>query len=281
MMRLRSVRMLIMLAVCGVDHLSLGAQPNDLDSPFVVVFIDSKSEHVFGQFPYDRSVYAQGIDRAAALGAKGVILKFFIDKPRTSEGDNRLVRAAMATKLIVQARLDDLEPTPNPLPDRFRLPMTIEKAGNPLSGKSGWLPLPALSAAAYDVGFIDNRVIDRMPIIERYGDRFVKSLFLCGVELAYGEHAEIVPGKTVRLHGKTVALDDRSEIGIEYPKTNGLPFISFCDFVGPIPHPEVKNKVVILAYDSERFAAIDTPLGKVRPHRAFVFALMSIYGRFK
>ena len=80
---------------------------------------------------------------------------------------------------------------PTPLPDRFVLNAPIE--GKLLSGKSGWLPLPDLSAAAYDLGFVDYRVIDRMPLVEQYGDKLVKSLYLSCLESALGARAEIVP----------------------------------------------------------------------------------------
>lgn len=251
------------------------------DAPFIVVFIDTKTEKALGPFPYDRSVYAKAIDKAAASGARGVVLKFFIDRPGTDEGDRALLQAMKGTKVILQARLDDQEKTPNPLPQRFRLPLDARNSGTPLAGKSGWLPLPALSAAAYDLGFIDYRVIDRMPLVERYGDYLVKSLYLCCVELAIGKRAEIIPGKSIRIGEKTVALDERSEIAVTYPPKDDMPFISLLDFLGPQARPQVKDRIVILAYDSDRFAAIDTPVGKIRPHRAFFYALMSIYRQFR
>jgi adenylate cyclase len=267
--------------ILGVISSASADPPEASHSPFVVVFIDAKSEKVLGPFPYDRTVYANAIDTAAASGARGVVLKFFIDKPKTPDGDVALVQSAKSTKLLVQARLDDRETAPNPLPDRFRIGMNVATAGNLLAGKSGWIPLPALSAAAYDVGFVDFRVIDRMPMIERYGDSVVKSLCLSCLELAFGERAEVSPGKSVRLHGKTVVLDERSEIGVEYPAKDDLPYISFSDFIGGKTQPEAKDRVVILGYDSDQFEPVETPKGKIRPHRAFVYALMSLYKRFE
>src|SRR6059036_2240788 len=109
------------------------------DSRFVAVFIDTKTENALGPFPYDRAVLAKAIDKAVESGARGVVLKLFIDKPRTVDGDRALVNAAKRTKLILQARIDNNEPTPNPLANRFALHMPID--GKMLSGKSGWLPL--------------------------------------------------------------------------------------------------------------------------------------------
>jgi hypothetical protein len=105
----------------------------------------------------------------------------------------------------------------------------------------------------------------------------VKSLYLCCIELALGKRAEIIPGKSVRIGDKTVAIDARSEIAVMYPAKDEMPSISFSDFIDPQARPQVKDRIVILAYDSDRFAPVDTPMGKVRPHRAFFYALMSIY----
>src|SRR4051812_42825563 len=83
--------------------------------PFAVVFIDVKTERLLGPFPYDRSIYARAINKAASSGARGVILKFFIDQPKGEAGDRALVVAVGGTKVILQAMLDDKEAAPNEL----------------------------------------------------------------------------------------------------------------------------------------------------------------------
>lgn len=248
-------------------------------SPFVAVFIDTKTEKTLGPFPYDRAILAKAIDKAVASEARGVVLKLFIDKPKTAEGDRALVVAARRTKLLVQARLDDTEQNPNALLDRFSLNAPIE--GKPLSGMSGWLPLPELSAAAYDLGFVDYRVIDQMPLVERYGDKLVKSLYLSCLELALEARAEIVPARSVRIRDKTLELNEHSEIAVEYPAKDDLSYISFSDFIEQPARPELKERIVIIAYDSDRFEPVITPAGPMRPHRAFVHALMSMYRKFQ
>jgi CHASE2 domain-containing sensor protein len=254
-----------------------GDQPPEL--PFVAVFIDTKTEKTLGPFPYDRAVLAEAIEKAVESQARGVVLKFFIDKPKTADGDRALADAAKRTKLLVQARLDDSEQNPNLLPDRFTLNAQAE--GKLLSGQSGWIPLPELSAAAYDVGFVDFRVVDRMPVVERYRDKLVKSLYLSCLELALGARAQIVPAHSVRIGDKTLELDEHSEIGIEYPAKDDLSYISFVDFIEQPARPELKDRIVIIAYDSERFEPVKTPAGAIRPHRAFIYALMSMYRKFR
>ena len=277
----RSVAFAWLIAVTSVLAATGQAAAADqpAESPFVAVFIDTKTEKALGPFPYDRAVLAKAIDKSVASGARGVVLKLFIDKPKTVEGDRALVDAAKRTKLLVQARLDDSEQDPNPLPDRFALKAGIE--GKPLGGKNGWLPLPDLSAVAHDLGFVDYRVIDRMPLVEQYRGKLVKSLYLSCLELALAAPAEIVPARSVRIRDKKLELDEHSEIAVEYPAKDDLQYISFSDFIEQPPRAELKDRIVIIAYDSERFEAVKTPAGPIRPHRAFIYALMSIYQKLQ
>jgi hypothetical protein len=258
---------------------TVAADDERADSPFAAVFIDAKTERRLGPFPYDRAVLARAIDKAVASKAKGVVLKLFIDKRKSEDGDRALVEASKRTKLLVQARLDDTEQKPNPLLDRFIL--NVPSDGNLLTGRSGWLPLPELSAVAYDMGFVDYRVIDRMPLLERYGDKVVKSLYLSCLELALGVNAEIAPARSVRIGNKTIELDEHSEIGVAYPAQDDLSYISFSDFLEQPARPDMNDRIVIIAYDSDRFDPVKTPAGTIRPHRAFVYALLSMYRMFQ
>src|SRR5436190_3757298 len=117
-------------------------------TPFAVVFIDAKTEAALGAFPYDRSIYAKGLEALAKAGARGVVLKFFIDRPKAGEGDAALAAAMGKVKVIVQARIDDSEKDANELPARFTLKVTEDpaaEAASPLGGTSGWLPIPSVA----------------------------------------------------------------------------------------------------------------------------------------
>ena len=61
-------------------------------SIFVPIFIDARSDARLGPFPYDRAVYANALMAFEKLGAKGVVLKFFIDQPK-GNGDDALAMA--------------------------------------------------------------------------------------------------------------------------------------------------------------------------------------------
>src|SRR6185295_9183432 len=117
-----------------------------------MVFIDAASEAKFGAFPLDRSLLARAIRQAGDLRAKGVVLKFFLDQPREEASDLSLANALTNVPVQLQARIEDAEAHPNPLPDRFTLPGV--KVQTAVSGRSGWIPLPMLIANANDVGFV-------------------------------------------------------------------------------------------------------------------------------
>ena len=87
--------------------------------------------------------------------------------------------------------------------------------------------------------------------------------------------------RSVRIGDKTIELDEHSEIGVEYPAKDDLSYISFADFIEQPARPELKDRIVIIAYDSEKFEAVKTPAGLMRPHRAFVYALLSMYRKFQ
>jgi len=57
----------------------------------VVVAIDEPSLRVFGRWPWPRTVLADLIDRASALGARGVVLDVLLAEP--ADGDLRLTEA--------------------------------------------------------------------------------------------------------------------------------------------------------------------------------------------
>jgi hypothetical protein len=206
-----------------------------------------------------------------------MVLKFFIDRAGTKEGDIALASAMRQTSVILQARLDDKEPHPNDLPNRFKLGVVREGDGRMLGADSGWLPLPQMADAAHDIGFIDHVTLDRMALVERYRDHYVKSLYTCAIEMALGERARITPGKSIEFGAAKLKLDEHSEAAIRYPAKDGLQYLSFIDLLdGPV-RSDLAGRVVIIGWDASRFEVVQTPAGPIRPHRAFCYALLWLY----
>ncbi len=71
--------------------------------PFVLVMIDARTEAAMGKFPYDRAVIAKAVHRAAELGARGVVLKFFFPAPGSPAGDAALAAEMSKTKVLLQS----------------------------------------------------------------------------------------------------------------------------------------------------------------------------------
>lgn len=248
-------------------------------APFAVVMIDEASEKELGPFPYDRAVYAKGIEALAQAKVRGVVLKFFIDRPKTAEGDAALPIALTKVKVILQARMDDDEAKANPLPERFILNGLGASDATPFSGKSGWLPLPALSKNAYDLGFIDSMPwVELIPVIERYQGHDVKSLYTAALELATKEQAKISPGKFLQLGGKKIGMDDRCYAKVTLPAADTLAAYSFIDLIHvKIPAEKLADRVVILGYDGAKMETNKTAIGSVKGHRLFCYQLFSLY----
>lgn len=247
----------------------------DFERDFTVVFITQATEAKYGRFPLDRSLLAQAVEKAADAGAKGVILKFFFDQSKTTEGDRRLATALSRVPVLLQARLDDSEKEPNPLEDRFTLPGVSFKTV--VSGSSGWIPLPELSRRAHDVCFVDFDS-SPAPIVEMYQGRTVKSLLACAAELAIGHKAVIRSAKDISIADQTVFLDSLSRVTITLRHEKPLEFFDFNSLLdGSIPPSALRNRVVVIGYDGPSIPLVRSPLGTMGAHRLFVLMLKGFY----
>lgn len=244
---------------------------------FAVVFIDEDSEVKAGAFPLNRSLLARAIQRAGELEARGVVVKLFLDQPTTEAADASLERALTNLPVIVQARIDDQQPRPNPLPDRFFL--SAKGVRTPVEGTSGWIPLPRFSKAAADVGFVDFASTN-VPLLEIYRERAVKSLIVCCIELATSKGAVISPGKMIRFGDRSLGVDAQNCVIATVPQKDDPQYIPFHKFLaGEISRSRVKGRVVIIGYDGRQMHSLPTAIGPMRAHRVFVYALQNIYER--
>ncbi len=243
----------------------------NFSNDFAVVFIDQASERRFGDFPFDRSILAQAIQRAADAGAKGVVLKFFLDQPRSPRGDEALAKALSRLPVILQARIDDTEKVANSLPKRFSLDDPSVKSG--VAGSAGWIPLSKFSEPAADVCFVDFAA-SPVPLIETYQNKPVKSLVLCATELAFGTKAVIKSSQVILIGKSEIRVDPKNRVSVQVAPNRSIFTLPFNDLVDGKLSPEtLKNKVVIIGYDGTH-----TPrIGGVGIHRLFVHYLRAIY----
>ncbi|MBV7537165.1 CHASE2 domain-containing protein [Duganella sp. sic0402] len=262
------------LALFWMGHISF-AWAGAFERDFVVVYVDTKTEARFGAIPLNRGVLAQGVDAIADAGARGLVLKFFLDQPKLADDDERLARALSRLPTVLQARMDDAESKPNPLPQQFTLQGEFNAA---VVGQSGWLPLPVFMQRAKDIGFVDFNS-SSVPMIEQYQSRAVKSLMLCAMELAAGTKATISPGRQIEIGQQVIALNPQNLATVNLIAPPVQHSVSFSALLDGSARAALKGKVVILAYDGPHIEQFDTSLGAMGAHRYFVNILRSLYGR--
>jgi hypothetical protein len=176
---------------------------------------------------------------------------------------------------VLQARIDDAERTPNPLPERFTL-LNME-ATTAVSGISGWIPLQRFSERAHDIGFVDVASLS-VPILETYRGQTVKSLVLCAVELAAGKRSVIQPARSITIGKNMLKLDARNQVVVSLRGEQAIQYIPFHALLdGNVRDGELEGKVVVLAYDGPNIHAVTTSIGTVKAHRFFVYVLRSVY----
>jgi CHASE2 domain-containing sensor protein len=265
--------------------------------PFELVLVDAQSEKRFG-FPIDRKVVADSIKVLKDVGVTGVVLKFFYDQPaKNPESDAALAEAISSTKTLLQARMDDAEFGENPLPARFVLNNIKGASKNDLSGNSGWLPLPTFAKGAHDIGFVDIKDGDDVPMVVKYRDQDVNSLTLAALELALGETAEVVSGSKIRIGSKSLSLSDDNQIAIRLDgdragangSANGganvgerLDYVSFSDLVdGKVDAARLRGKVVVIGYDGVKMELVQTNVGLMKADRHFFLGLLDVWRQLK
>ncbi len=255
----------------------------DHDTPFRAIFIDKKTENKLGSFPFDRGLYAQALSRLRDLGVKGVVIKYFLDQPKSGSGDDLLVQEILKVPTLLQARMDPSEVTPNPLPNRFFMAGVEGSYQEALGSSSGWLPLEKFSRHCQGLGFVDladANVPLSYPIIETYQNKPVNSLVLATVAFALGKAPKVVGGSHLMLNGKRVPLSQNSEVTVTLPSLDELRPISFLDLLEKkVDASDLKGKVVILGYEGELGGRFKTPLGVLSAHRLFFYSIQDFYRR--
>jgi CHASE2 domain-containing sensor protein len=243
------------------------------DQDFAVVFIDQKTEAKYGAIPLSRVVLANGIDAIAKAGAKGLVVKFFLDQSKGVKEDQGLANSISKIPTVLQARIDDSERTPNSLSERFTMAGRFNVA---VSGSSGWIPLPIFAQHAADLGFVDFNST-RVPMVEQYQSHTVKSLVLCALELVAGKKAKVSNGKKIEIGSRIFKTDGQNQIDARLIAPGLIHYVSFNDLIDGSANEKLRNKVVILAYDGPNIVKASTSLGVMGAHRYFVNILRSIY----
>jgi hypothetical protein len=262
-------------SLCMIVLLSVSAQLAPAESPFVSVMYDELSESELGAFPPNRLIWAQTVEALGRLGAKAVVLKFFFDFPKSDSEDKALEGAMKSVATFLQARIDDTDPNPNVVNMRFSIKIQNQPQSL-IRGDSGWLPLPMLGNVAYDMGFVDIRDSESVPMLVVYKGNVFKSLWLA--VLQYALPSISVNGKSLKYLDKTIVLNRYGEAAAVLPTRDDLYYVRVSDLLhGKVDRSLVANKIAIVGYDGEKQESIRTPIGKVRSHRVFYYWLLGLY----
>ncbi len=266
-----------MKLLCAIIALGLGlatraAAAEDFASRYAVVMIDDVTLREFGAFPFDRSLYARALDRCRDLHAQTVVLKLFLDQPKTTTGDAALAMAMQHLPVILQARLDPSEPSTASIPARLALTPKLAAAR---ADDHGWIPLAPLLENTAGLGFVDFDTTD-IPLVENYRGTSFRSLIISILEADLGQRVDFSRSGIVRLEPYQVAVTPESVLHVE-PGDQPLPdFISFRDLMtGKVTETALQGRIVIIGYNAANGPQIETRQGPVPAHVFFIRCLVS------
>lgn len=245
--------------------------------PVEIVMIDAPAEKELG-FPLDRAELGRVITAIERAHARAIVVKFFLDQPRTPEGDQQLEAALAACKIpvVLQACIDPTAQMSNTLAPQFVLTGLKVARGAAIAGQSGWIPLPRFAEHATKIAFIDE--LNPAPVIEVYQGDVYPSLYLATLELMVAAKVTVEPNKFLELSGKRLALDAKNRVHLPWPTEDKLQYVPLLDLLsGKTASDALKDKVVIIAYDGKQMQTTDTPIGKVKAHRLFYYQLCALY----
>ena len=244
---------------------------------FVAVFFDDDSaKELHVDAPLPRDLVAQVITKLHEAGARGLVLKWFVDLPRDKQQDEALAKALCLMPTTLQA-CHKADGSTNALPERFRIQQTDDlELKEVMSSDRGYLPLPIFSKCARGVGFVDLAVerTDSIPLVEGYQDNLVKSLYVTALELELREPAVYKKDRII-FGAKTLSFDSLGEHPIKaLPKLDYVPFHRVLN--GSVSLEQFKDKVIILGYDGRHIHSIKTKWGEIKAHRLLVQSLLAL-----
>jgi len=243
------------------------------ENPFVVIMYDSLTEKHMGSFPPNRKVWSDTINKLVDNNAKAIVLKFFFDLPKPEDED--LGKSISLIPTFLQACINENEPSSNVFESRF-IVKSNKHYTKVISGNNGWLPVPVLANKAYDIGFVDLRDINEIPVLEKYNNQYVKSLYFSVLQYIYPE-LMLVNNSLVN-HNKKIKLNKYLEMHVQYPNKDDLSYISLSDFLNnKIDGKIFKDKIIIIGYDGMQSPQLTISTGNVNTHRVFIYGLYDMY----
>ena len=250
-----------------------------LSQDIAIIEIDEKGIEKYGQWPWNRTVIADVVQKAIDNGAGIVVLPILFSEPDRLGGDEALA-GVLSQGGIVIAQVGTTQT------NRNAVPRGVAKIGDPMPWIYEWPgmlgPIPELGETATGVGVLNTApeidgVLRRIPLLMRVGDDVYPAMAIEVIRSATGDPSyQVKTGEggivALRVPGyATIQTDPNARIWLRWNKD--FETISVTDE----DYSSVRGKTVIIGITAEGLAGVvATPNGETYSHVPTAIALQTI-----
>ena len=243
-----------------------------------IVEIDEKSIEQYGQWPWNRDVLADIVNRLRESGAGVIVLPVLFSEEDRLGGDSALASAIKDNGVVIAQ-------TGTTQANRNAVPRGVAKIGDPMPWLYEWPgmlgPIAVLGESADGVGVINTApeidgVVRRIPLLMRVGSEVYPAMALETIRVSVGDPSYQVKASeggviAVRVPKyKTIDTDAHARIWLRWNK-------EFITVSATDDFAQLKGKTVIVGITAEGLAAvIATPNGEAHAHTATAVALQTV-----
>ena len=244
-----------------------------------IIEIDEKGIEKYGQWPWNREVIAQVVQKAIDNGAGIVVLPILFSESDRLGGDEALADV-LAQGGIVIAQVGTTQANKN------AVPRGVAKIGDPMPWIYEWPgmlgPIPELGQTATGVGVLNTApeidgVLRRLPLLMRVGNDVYPAIAIEVIRSATGDPSyQVKTGEggivALRVPGyATIKTDPHARIWLRWNKQFETLSVADEDY------SSVRGKTVIIGVTAEGLAGIvATPNGEAYSHLPTATALQTI-----
>ena len=244
------------------------SQEKSLSDDIIIVEIDEKAIEKHGQYPFNRSVYADLIVKLRDAEAGIILFPILFSEEDRMGGDEYFGDALQYGTVIAQVGTTQI--------NKNAVPRGVAKIGDPLPFLFEWPgmlgPIPELKSNG--VGVINTApeidgVVRRVPLLMRIGEDVYPSMAIEMIRVATGDPSYQVKADengivAMRVPGyATIPTDMHARVWLNYNKT--FDSISLVD--DDMHFELVKDKTVIVSLTAEGLNnVIATPIGEQYAH---------------
>jgi CHASE2 domain len=270
----RSRSLLALFIACGgLSFVSLEATAS---SRFVFVNFDDASTNKFGDVP-SRANVAKVLRLINEAAPRAVALKFFYDRATVDDETKQLLAEIAKGRVLLQATVNPDPPTTKFLDERFYFTGSLGGVIPEISGSEGWIPNPKISEKAQKVCFVDVITPERIPMLERFRGKPVKSLYACLLEEAFdGSLMKLEPG-LARFGRYGLVIDTTASSTIKLNDLSLPKTISALEIIeGKVEKTQLYGKVVVVIYTGRKSPVATVGNAEAKIHQVFAAQLLEL-----